>query len=82
MCEKYNRSSQIGVGVLPSFFLCWGTAMKLNTCTIVDAHAIAQQLPVGVASGQFEDDDVVVVSPRTGLVFKLYQDGASLWVDS
>ena len=67
--------------------------MKLNTCTIVDAHAIAQQLPAGVASGQFEDgdvcvvlamndDDVVVVSPRTGLVFKLYQDGASLWVDS
>lgn len=68
--------------------------MNLNTCTIVDADAIAQQLPEGVASGQFEDgdtcvvlgflgmeDEVVVVSPRTGLVFKLYQDGASLWVD-
>ena len=69
--------------------------MNLTTCTIVDAQAIAQQLPAAVAAGQFEngdtcvvlgflgmEDEVVVVSPRTGLVFKLYQDGASLWVDS
>lgn len=69
--------------------------MNLTTCTIVDAKAIAERLPEGVAAGQFEngdtcvvlgflgmDDEVVVVSPRTGLVFKLYHDGASLWVDS
>lgn len=69
--------------------------MNLNTCTIIDADAIAQQLPEGVASGQFEDgdtcvvlgflgmeDEVVVVSPRTGLVFKICNDESSVVVDS
>lgn len=69
--------------------------MNLNTCTIVDANAIAQYLPEGVADGQFEDgdtcvvlgflgieDEIVVVSPRTGLVFKICNDGASVVVDS
>lgn len=58
--------------------------MHLKTCTIMDAAAVTQQLPAGVASGQFEqgdtcvvlgflgmDDDIVIVSPRTGLVFTL-----------
>lgn len=67
--------------------------MTLTTCTIFDAKAIAQQLPAGVAEGQFEDgdmcvvlardeDEMVVVSPRTGLVFTIYRDGASLRLKS
>jgi len=69
--------------------------MTLTTCTIVDAQAIAEQLPAAVAAGQFEDgdvcvvlgflgmeDEVVVVSPRTGLVFKLLMDDSSVCVDN
>ena len=68
--------------------------MTLTTCTIVDAQAVSQQLPAGVADGQFEDgdtcvvlgflgmeDEVVVVSPRTGLVFKLCRDDDVVCVD-
>lgn len=68
---------------------------NLTTCTIVDADAIARQLPDGVASGQFEngdecvvlgvlgmDDDIVIVSARTGLVFTIYRDGASVRVNN
>ena len=58
--------------------------MNLNTCTIVDAQTIALSLPKGVAEGQFENEDrcvvlgflgmeydIVIVSPRTGLVFTI-----------
>lgn len=68
---------------------------NLTTCTIVDALAVARQLPDGVASGQFEngdecvvlgvlgmDDDIVIVSARTGSVFTIYMDGASVRVNN